>query len=303
MLAGDAQQPAVTALADLLACPRCRGVLTLSERACACAGCGARFPVEGGVARLADRALHDDPLLRAEWQAQHHARALYLDPRSLMNRWEAGILPRLCDLVAGVAGPILDVGCGVGHFGRAFAARTGRRDLVGVDLQAELLVEAEAGYLGRIEADVHRLPLRDRVFAAAIAANTLHHVGDGPKALSEIARCLAPGGLLVAYDPRACAPLDALRRRLRRGDHAFTADHRAFSLAEYRALCAGAGLTVERLVALDTLGPLVASGLDLVRAGHLGVPLRLVDLLVAIDRQLARVPGLGLMVLAVARKL
>jgi SAM-dependent methyltransferase len=140
-----------------------------------------------------------------------------------------------------------------------------------MDFQGTLLEEARVGYAARIEADVHRLPIRDGSFAAAIASNSLHHFPDPVRAMEEIARVLAPGGVFIGYDPRYVTPLEKLKQFLRRNDEAFTKDHKAFRLDEYRDLVASSGLTVTHLRTLDPIGPLAATGLDYLKVGRLGV--------------------------------
>src|SRR5262249_13408744 len=141
------------------------------------------------------------------------------------------------------------------------------------DFQAELLAEAAAGghYALLIEGDAQRLPLRDGSIAAIIASNSLHHIPDPEAAMREVARVLAPGGSFVGYDPRSLPPLDALKRLVRRHDKAFTADHRAFATGEYRALLGSSGLEVVEVTRVDPLGPLLATGLDYLKLGRLGM--------------------------------
>lgn len=268
-------------------------------------GCAATFPLEDGIPRLADGAAEANSRMAAEWQAQHNARAIYLDLQSIANHWEERVLPRLVTWLGPVEGPILDVGCGVGHLGRAVSAKGRGPELVGLDFQAELLAEAKQGYAALIEGDVHHLPLRDGSFSAVVTANALHHVAEPEEAARELARILLPGGRLVAYDPRHLLPLELLKKVMRRHNDAFTEDHRAFRPADYRALLEGAGFFVEKLVAVDPVGPLVAAGLDILRVGRLGVALPVARALTTIDRLVERLDlmgGLGLMVVALARK-
>jgi SAM-dependent methyltransferase len=289
----------------ILACPRCHGELGREPDRLVCAACDVSFAVVDGVPHLADGAVDKDPRMAAEWQAQHNARGLYLDTRSIANHWEERVLPRLVDWLGDQEGPILDVGCGVGHLGRALAREGKSAELVGLDFQAELLAEVREGYVARIEGDIHRLPLRDGAFSAVVTANALHHVADPERAAGELARILSPGGLLVAYDPRHLVPLELVKKMIRRNDEAFTDDHRAFRPGDYRSLLAGAGLEVQRLEAVDPVGPLLAAGLDLLRVGRLGFAEPLAHVLTAIDRAVGRVDvsrSLGLMVLALARK-
>ena len=289
----------------LLACPRCHGDLSFTTTSCTCEVCGAEFLVDAGIPRLNDDALSRDRRIADEWNAQRHAHCLYTDPRSVLNKWEEGVLERILEWLGGVETPVLDVGCGVGHLGRVALAGHRRLDIVGIDLMAELLLDARVGYGALVEGDIHRLPLKDGAFASMVASNTLHHVADRTSALQELARVLAPGGQLICYDPRRVAPIEAIKRLVRRDHEAFSAHHYAFAPHEYRMMLEDAGLRVERYVAVDPLGPLLATGLDLVHAGAAVDRDRVATVLVAADRvveRLDRTGGVGLMLLALARK-
>jgi SAM-dependent methyltransferase len=241
---------------------------------------------------MSDGVQQQDERMAAEWQAQAHAHALYTNPGFVMNHWEKQELPRLFEWVGEVQGAILDVGCGVGMLGVVLAA-LGRSDvsLLGIDFQGKLLDEARIGYAARVETDVHRLPFRDGSFAAAVASNSLHHFPDANQAMVEIARVLQPGGVLVAYDPRYVTTLEKLKKLLRRNDGAFTKDHRACRVDEYRRLLGSSGLSVTDVRTVNPLGPLLATGLDYLKVGRLGLAPAIAKVLAATDRLIAGSAG------------
>jgi SAM-dependent methyltransferase len=258
--------------------------------------------VRGEIPRMTDGAESRDEAMQAEWTAQGHAHAIYMDPTFIMNDWERAVLPRLADLLGDAPGVTLDVGCGVGKLGKALTAM-GRATggLIGTDFHGTLLEEVREGYAGLVQADVHHLPFKDGAFAAAITTNALHHFPDPILAMSEIARVLAPGGVLVAYDPRYITPLEKLKKALRKNDSAFTKDHKAFRVDEYRDLLASSGLQVTDVRTVDPLGPLLATGLDYLKIGKLGVALPIAQALANVDRVIGPNP-LGLMLEARAVK-
>jgi ubiquinone/menaquinone biosynthesis C-methylase UbiE len=98
---------------------------------------------------------------------------------------------------------LLDVGCGTGAASRA-AAEIGA-SVVGVDLSPKMISEAVT-LAGRREnltfevADVEHLPFRDGRFTAVLCSNAFHHYPDPSRAVSEMARVLAPGGRLAIGD-------------------------------------------------------------------------------------------------------
>jgi SAM-dependent methyltransferase len=260
--------------------------------------------VIGDIPRLADDAGGRDPRVAAELIAQRHAHHLYVDDTSLMNHLESLALPRIAHALASVDGLVLDLGCGVGHFGRTWASAPRSATLYGMDLVIELLAEARVGYAGLFEGDVHRIPVKDGAFSAVVIANALHHIADPEHALREVRRILRPGGLVIGYDPRELAPIELIKRVVRRGNDAFGEHHRAFTVADYRALFAAAGFEINRFAAVDAVGPLVATGLDLLGAGRLGIAGPVARALASIDAAFARIDPtgrIGLMLLVEGR--
>ena len=112
------------------------------------------------------------------------------------------------DVLSGVRGRVLDDCCGFGR--HSVALRERGIDAVGIDLSFELLAsspslaqesEVAAELKGRLaQADMRRLPFRPEAFGAVVNLFTsfgyLGEAGD-QEALAEMARVLAPGGLLV----------------------------------------------------------------------------------------------------------
>ena len=289
----------------LLACPRCHGDLRFEASSCTCARCGAVFRVEAEIPLLDDNAVSRDARIADEVHAQKHAHAMYVDDRSVLNKWEEGVLERILEWLGDASTPVLDVGCGVGHLGRTANALGREVDLVGFDLMAELLMEATVGYGALIEGDIHRMPFQDASFSTMVLSNTLHHVADRTSALRELLRVLSPGGVIVCYDPRRVPPIEAVKSLVRRHHEAFSEHHDAFAPEEYRKMLEDAGLEVDRYVAVDPIGPLLATAMDMVRAGSVFGPEQIASVLVATDRAVERWDrkgGAGLMLLARARK-
>jgi ubiquinone/menaquinone biosynthesis C-methylase UbiE len=99
---------------------------------------------------------------------------------------------------------VLDVGCGPGNI---FATLGGKPSmLIGVDVAAgSLELAARQGYVGLL-ADAARLPLRSG-FADIVAINaSIHHCEDMTAVLTEAARLVKPGGILITdHDPQLSA--------------------------------------------------------------------------------------------------
>jgi SAM-dependent methyltransferase len=111
---------------------------------------------------------HRDEAFKARW-------------RSAMGSWDNKI--------------VVDIGCGPGN---VYASVGGSpRLLIGVDISLGALKMArEIGYTP-IMADAHHLPFVDGFADIVVANATLHHCDDMSRVLSQAARLVRPGGLLV----------------------------------------------------------------------------------------------------------
>ena len=110
--------------------------------------------------------------------------------------------------VAGTAGPALDLATGTGDFALALAGRDGVKKVVAVDFSREMLETAGAKAEQRgsadgidfVSADAHALPFTDDSFACATIGFGVRNFIDLPRALSEVARVVAPGGRIATLE-------------------------------------------------------------------------------------------------------
>jgi SAM-dependent methyltransferase len=109
---------------------------------------------------------------------------------------------------------VLDVGCGIGHWGRTLSmVLPPEASVVGVDREAEWVERATAiakraalsNQFSYQVADAHALPFAAGEFDLVTCQTVLIHVPDVAKALTEMLRVLRPGGLLVAIEPNNLA--------------------------------------------------------------------------------------------------
>jgi SAM-dependent methyltransferase len=92
---------------------------------------------------------------------------------------------------------VLEVGSGTGAFADRVARELGAQ-VIAVDASPRMVeVARELGVSARV-GDVQSLPFDDGEFDCVAALWVLHHVTDLDRGLAEIARCLRPGGRLVA---------------------------------------------------------------------------------------------------------
>ncbi|CAN5193848.1 methyltransferase domain-containing protein [soil metagenome] len=93
----------------------------------------------------------------------------------------------------------IDLGCGTGLAGAAFAAQTG--EMIGIDLSPRMIERARAtGFYAELEVAEIVEGLRRRPDASAdliLAADVLIYLHDLAPVLVEVTRVLAPGGLLA----------------------------------------------------------------------------------------------------------
>jgi SAM-dependent methyltransferase len=104
------------------------------------------------------------------------------------------------------AGPVLDAGCGTGGLLRQLVDALPGRPLLGMDIEtvaAELAGQKSGAAI--CVGTINDLPFADHSMAAIFSADVIYHRGvDEGRALADLHRCLAPGGVLVlnlpAYD-------------------------------------------------------------------------------------------------------
>jgi SAM-dependent methyltransferase len=121
-------------------------------------------------------------------------------------------------------GLVLDVGAGTGHSADLLAPR----ESVGVDVDAGAL---RGQNRATVVADMRALPFPDAHFPSAIAVQSIEHVPDPERVLSEVVRVLAPGGTAVFVTPN--------RLTFARPDEIIDPYHYVeYAPGELRALCA-----------------------------------------------------------------
>jgi len=96
---------------------------------------------------------------------------------------------------------VLDIACGAGY-GSAMFSHAGC-DVIGGDYDEAILDSARKDWAGIHfqKADALNLPFEDASFDAVVSFETIEHVDDGTRFLSEMRRVLKPGGLYICSTP------------------------------------------------------------------------------------------------------
>jgi SAM-dependent methyltransferase len=108
----------------------------------------------------------------------------------------------LLHLLGPGTGPCLDLGCGTGHYFDAI--RASGRTPVGLDRSADQLRLARGRDPRVVQADAAALPFADRAFPTVTALWVSTDVDDFAGVLTEAARVMRRGGLLVFYGVHPC---------------------------------------------------------------------------------------------------
>jgi 2-polyprenyl-3-methyl-5-hydroxy-6-metoxy-1,4-benzoquinol methylase len=98
---------------------------------------------------------------------------------------------------------VLDAGCGTAY-GSAILAAANAREVIGVDVAADVLKAVKARMPESVElreADVSNLPFDAGTFDVIVCFEVIEHVEDAAAALDELARVLAEDGVLAISSP------------------------------------------------------------------------------------------------------
>jgi len=139
-----------------------------------------------------------EPFDKAAVRRDFGRAAATYDRHAGLQRRAAG---RVADLFTaeGAGGRVLDLGCGTGLVGRALAERDALPEqLLALDLAHPMTLAGRRPAHPACTADAEALPLAGASLDAVVSSLTLQWTNHLPTALGEAARCLRPGGLLVA---------------------------------------------------------------------------------------------------------
>ncbi len=117
-----------------------------------------------------------------------------------MGRFSEPLAPLFADVLTGVDGRVIDVGCGPGVLTAELVARHGADQVDAIDPTPGFVTAARERLPG---VDVRQgsaedLPYDDGAYAASYAQLVVHFMKDPVRGLAEMARVTRPGGLVAA---------------------------------------------------------------------------------------------------------
>ncbi len=186
-------------------CPRCFSRL---EPASPCSACGLAFERLGdGLIDVLGRREREERAANVERFYERSPFPGYApadDAGTLLDRSRRAPFLVSLDEALGPEGRVLDCGCGTAQLAAFLALSAPRRELFGIDGCRASLACAEEfrrrihlPNLQLVRADLFDLPVRVESFEAVICRGVVHHTPDPAQAIQRVARCVAPGGVLV----------------------------------------------------------------------------------------------------------
>ena len=110
------------------------------------------------------------------------------------------------------SGSVLEVGCGLGHL---LGWLTGSYQLFGADINAWALAQSrrnvpQGNFVLLSAEDLGAF--QDKSFQIVIAKHVVEHLPDPERAIAEMSRVLAPGGLLLLATPNLDSPMRSVKK-------------------------------------------------------------------------------------------
>jgi ubiquinone/menaquinone biosynthesis C-methylase UbiE len=220
------------------------------------------------------RAASPQAAVTASFEEQAADYLARYDPRTTAGHSFGIRKQRVLELLEGVHGSVLDIGCGPGVLVQELLDR--RFDYFGMDISPKMIevcrtrfpdVDPQRFSVGRIQ----RLEFRDAAFDAVLCIGVVEYLADDAEAIREIGRVLKPGGMAIISMPNRRSPfvrwhggvykrVVAAINRLRGRRPAEELVHREYAEGEYFELARRNGLEPD--VAVYYNFKLVPSPLD-----------------------------------------
>ena len=212
-------------LLDILACPKCRGLLSyegtytgdrLQDGLLTCSGCDIQYQVLDQIGILVDQGLSANEF---QWEVDVSELNDFDAVQSAYDEAVAAdvlvarakLLQHIIDRVSTRPGQLLDMATGMGMLFREVAAGVAaiaspvRPECLATDVDSSVLrgtqrKTADAGngsVASFVSMDSCHLALQDEVIDTVISLEGFANIPDGPGAMAQAARVLRPGGLVI----------------------------------------------------------------------------------------------------------
>jgi malonyl-CoA O-methyltransferase len=186
----------------------------------------------------------------------------------LMQAEERAMLALLPGDLSGAR--VLDAGCGSGRY-LLHARRRGARQLLGMDLSAEMLARARAElrteneewrtsriasehssffilHSSFIQASLDAIPIRDGWADITICGLTLGHLEDLRAPLAELRRVTRPGGSVICSDFHPIGGSLGWRREFNAAGRRYAVRHTWHAISDWQAAAGALGLEIVRML-------------------------------------------------------
>lgn len=156
----------------------------------------------------------------SELEVQDHVADHYVEKRykGLGREYHLKVIK---ELMHGIDGKILDVGCGMGIISELYP----ELDIIGIDISKGMLRHHKGRHLF---ASADNIPFPDSSFDSVVCRSVLHHLHRPEKALEEIKRVLKPSGRFVCWETNKSWIASIVRSLTQHGDN-FSNAHTSFS--------------------------------------------------------------------------
>ncbi|KPI19084.1 Methyltransferase type 11 [Actinobacteria bacterium OK074] len=196
----------------VLRCPGCRSPLVFAADTAVCAGCGSAHPVADGIVDLSAGVGDDSEAGKRNVPPRYEAALRPAFLRIMGGNWNGAVTVAdedryLRERVRPVAGPVLDLAAGAGRWTGTLARAVGPERVIAVDLSSSMLGRLHQALpdVLAVRASAHGLPFADATLGAVNCWNALQAIPDPAKAISEVGRCLRPGGTFTLFTFRPTA--------------------------------------------------------------------------------------------------
>lgn len=186
-------------------CPRCFAELQLEREVCG--ACGLTFARDGGVLDVLGQKEREPDAARVEEFYEASPFPGYApgeDAATLLDRSRLSPFLVALDRAVPTHGRFLDLGCGTAQVPAFLALAATDRRVVAVDgCRASLGVASEfarrvsLSNLQLVRADLFDLPIEPGSFDVVHCRGVVHHTPDPYRSIACVARCVAPGGVVL----------------------------------------------------------------------------------------------------------